>query len=87
MNDTIESTLGSQDWVKQHETELKNLLPDTWTHMQNLNALQIGFKLKLLGVDWRSENDFGKIMVFLEKIGIMLRDGMLVRRNMHEAFK
>ena len=63
------------------------MLPATFTHMGNLNGLQLGFKLKLLGVDWRSENEFGRIMVYLEKIGMMLRDGVTVRRNPHSIFK
>jgi len=53
--------------------KLKGLLPETWTHMNNLNGLKIGYGLKLLGIDWRSEDEFGKIMVWLEKIGIMIR--------------
>ena len=50
------------------------MLPDTWTIINNHNGLQLGFKLKLLGVDWRSEDEFGRIMVYLEKIGMMLRE-------------
>ena len=68
------------------EDKLKNILPETWTHVNNLNGLQLGFSLKLLGVDWRSENVFGKIMLFLERIGLLLREGMTVRRNPHSSF-
>ena len=83
----LKDTLGNEQWLKDNEAAIHELLPDTWTHMNNLNGLQLGFKLKQLGVDWQSENDFGKIMVYLEKIGMMLRDGMTVRRNPHSIFK
>jgi len=66
-------TLGNPKWLKENETALKALLPKTWTHIKNLNGLQIGFGLKLLGVDWRSEQEFGKVMIYLERIGFMER--------------
>lgn len=83
----LQDTLGSADWVKTNEEAIKKLLPNTWTHMNNLNGLQLGFRLKLLGIDWRTENEFGKIMLYLEKIGLMLRDGMIVKKNPHSIFK
>lgn len=82
----LQSTLGNEDWLRENETEIKSALPETWTHINNLNGLQFGFKLKLLGLDWRSEEEFGKVMFFLERIGLMLRDGQNVRRNPHSIF-
>ena len=70
---SLKETLGNIDWVRKNEDKLKGLLPDIWTHMHNLNGLKIGFGLKLLGVDWKSEDEFGTIMLWLEKIGIMVR--------------
>lgn len=55
--------------------------------MHNLNGLQLGYQFKLLGIDWRSQEEFGKIMVYLEKIKIILRDGLTIRRNPHSIFK
>ena len=78
-------TLGNRQWVKEHE--LKAILPDVWTHIENLNGMQLGFKLKLLGIDWRSEEDFGLIMVCLEKMGLMLRQNEYsVRANPSKVF-
>ena len=51
-------TLGNEAWLKENETKVKNLLPKTYTHINNLNGLKLGFNLKLLGVDWRSESEF-----------------------------
>lgn len=83
----LQDTLGNGEWLKRNEAAIKEILPDTWTHINNLNGLQLGFRLKLIGVDWRSNDEFGKIMVFLEKIGMILRDGMTIRRNPHSIFQ
>ena len=75
-------TLGDHTWVWEHRRELLEMLPETWTHIQNLNGLALGFELKLLGVDWRTDDEFGLCMMVLERFGIMLRqDGYLVKRN------
>lgn len=86
MNESFRTTLGNEEWMKANTEALKKLLPETWTHVSNLNGLQIGFNFKLLGIDWRSELEFGKVMVFLEKIGLMQRDGVLVRGNHQYVF-
>ena len=70
---TLEKTIGNENWVRQNEQKIKELLPGTWTHMHNLNGLKIGFGLKLLGIDWRSEAEFGNIMTWIENIGILVR--------------
>lgn len=82
----FQNTLGNEQWLRDNESKVKAMLPETWTHISNLSALGIGYKLKVLGVDWRSEAEFGLIMVFLDKIGLMLRDGMTIKRNPHSIF-
>ena len=79
-------TLGNEAWLKANEQAVKDMLPETWTHVGNLNGLQIGFRMKLLGIDWRSQDEFGRCMVYLERIGFMLRDGMNVKRNPRSVF-
>ncbi len=69
----MKDTLGNQQWLIDNEKSLKDMLPKTWTHMHNLNPVQIGYKLKLLGIDWRSDQDFGSVMVYLWRVGFMLR--------------
>lgn len=70
---TLIETLGNENWLRENEQKLKNLLPKTWTHMSNINGLKIGFGLKLIGVDWRTNEEFSRVMIFLEKVGIMIR--------------
>lgn len=88
MSESLESTLGNRIWVKDHESELRALFPDTWTNIHNLNGLQIGFKLKLLGIDWRSKEEFARVMIWFERIGILQREnGYLVRANHLSIFQ
>ena len=84
---SLQDTLGNDQWLRENEDKVKALLPELWTHMGNLNGLQIGFGLKLLGIDWRSEAEFGRVMLFLEKVRFMLRDGLTVKRNPQSVFK
>lgn len=84
---SLQDTLGNLEWLSENEAAIREMLPETWTHILNLNGPKLGFKLKLLGVDWRSQDEFGRVMVYLEKIGMMLRDGHTVRRNQHSIFR
>lgn len=83
----LDTTLGNPEWMKKNEKAIKDMFPETWTHVGNLNGLQLGFQMKLLGIDWRSEEQFGKVMVYLEKVKIILRDGLTIRRNPDSIFK
>lgn len=69
----LPKTFGSIEWITANTEALKKLLPAPWTHIRNMNGMQLGFQFKLLGVDWRSEAEFGRAMVFLEQIGLLER--------------
>lgn len=84
---SLQDTLGNEPWIREKEDAIKAILPQTWTHMNNINILQLMYQLKLIGVDWRSQDRFVDVMVFLEKIGILIRDGMAVRANPHSIFQ
>jgi hypothetical protein len=83
---SLQDTLGNDAWLRENEDKVKALLPETWTHIGNLNGPQLGYRLKLLGIDWRSENEFSRVMLFLEKTRFMLRDGLTVKRNPQSVF-
>ena len=84
---SLQDTLGNEEWLRANEQKVKDMLPETWTHIGNLNGLQLGFRLKLLGIDWRSEEQFAKVMVFLTRTGFLLMQGQTVKRNPHSVFK
>ena len=84
---SLKDTLGNEKWLRENEAKIRDLLPPTWTHMENLNGLKLGFGLKVIGVDWRSEDEFGRVMLFLEKIGMLQRqNGYQVRANHRSIF-
>ena len=84
---SLQETLGNDAWLRDNEAQVKAMFPETWTHIGNLNGLQIGFKMKLMGIDWRSEDEFAKVMVFLTKAGFLLMQDQTVKRNPHPVFK
>jgi hypothetical protein len=84
----VADTLANEEWWKKNTEAVKKMLPLTWTHIANLEGLKIGFAMKLIGLDWRTQDQFGRIMVFFEKIGVMQRQNVYhVRANPDWAFK
>lgn len=84
----VGETLANEGWWKENTAAVKKMLPETWTHIANLNGLQLGFAMKLIGIDWRNQDEFGRVMVFFEKIGIMERQlGVQIRANSQWEFK
>lgn len=79
-------TLGNDEWLRVNEKAIKAMLPETWTHVSNLNMLQIGYQMKLLGIDWRTEEQLAKTMAFLTKTRFLLKSGMTVKRNAQSIF-
>ena len=77
----LDQTLGNAAWLRRHEAAVKHLLPPTWTHVDQVNWLEMGFGLKLLGVDWRHEGTFSQVLARLEQLGLLQRDGLTIRRN------
>ncbi len=78
--------LADKKWLQENEEILKNFFPKTYTHVNNIDSLPIMFKFKLLGIDWRSKEDFRKVLLYLEKVGLILRDGLTIKRNPHSIF-
>jgi len=79
-------TLGNEEWVKENEDKIKKVFPNTFTHMQNLNMLKIGFGLKIIGIDWRTYHELSNAMVFFEKSGLLLRQDNCIKSNPHSIF-
>lgn len=84
-----QQTLGSKDWLNQNEQALRNIFPETWTHVSNLDSLtlRIMYQLKLMDVHLH-ENELPAFMAFCEKTGIVLRNGLQIKRsNNHVEFE
>lgn len=76
-------TLGNPRWVRENHEKLRAAFPETWTHASNLNLLKLGYQFKLLNLDWRSEEQLSQIFAACEKMTLIQRDGVLIRRNHH----
>ena len=80
-------TLFDLDWLRNHESTLKSVLPTTSTHIQNFDTLKFGYRLKLMGIDWRSTDDLAFILVHLTRIGILVQIDMYhVQANPNSIF-
>lgn len=82
MNTNLIATIGNPAWLSQNESRIRNLFPREWLEMTQADALQVGYGLKLLGVDWRSPDEFCQVMVKLQNIGIFeRRNGFEIRAS------
>ena len=79
--DKLDDTIRNSQWLAENREELLQLFPETWTHFTNVNQLALRYKLKLLGVDYRTEPQLAECLAKFEQSRILLRDGMLVRRG------
>lgn len=86
MKSPFVDTLDSREWILRNEQALKAMLPEQWTDCRVAGASKMAITLKLLGVDWQSCDEFGAAMVRLEHAGVMLRQGLMIKRNPHPCF-
>ncbi len=63
--------LWKNDWVAENRGNIEELLPSDWQEMDQILAIQIGYGIKCMGVDWRSNQDFGDVMTRLIDLKIM----------------
>lgn len=68
---SIEQTLGNQSWTTAHRQQLRDLFPIEPVKVSMELFLSVGFKLKLMGVDWRDQNDLPKMFSFLQRIELV----------------
>lgn len=76
VNPSFLDTLGNDKWMIKNTEGLKALVPTEWTTMDKIDGLKIGFAMKLLGIDWRTQEEFAAVMTFLTKIKVIeLKNG------------
>lgn len=69
------------------EEAIKKLFPEVWTHISNIDMLPIRWQLKLMGFDYRSEQQFADLMASLEEKRLILREGHTIKRNPQQVYK
>lgn len=78
---SVANTVANKQWRDKNRKALRELFPETLTHHANLNFLGIGFQLKLLGADWRSQDELAECLMHFEMSGIVHREGVLFKRG------
>lgn len=79
--------LCSVDWLQSNHDKLMDALPHIWTHVENIDYVLFGLKLKLLDVEWETRTDLIDILDHLENIGMIIRqNGYQIRANVNNKF-
>lgn len=83
---TLDETLSKKEWCIEHEDDLRNLFPETWTNGKNVDAAAILQGFAKMGIIILAE-DVNAVFGFIHKIGIIQSDGKgCVRRNPRSIF-
>lgn len=79
----LATQLGSREWVNKNQAKLLALYPETWTHIDNIDADKFLADLSALGIDAASDQDFSLVVTVLDGLRISVREnaGYLVKRN------
>lgn len=71
MSTKLQSTIGNEAWMRANAEKLRSAIPADWTAPDQTLMLRIGFAIKVIGVEWHSQQEFGGCMAFFERAGIM----------------
>lgn len=86
--DTIMAKVADIQWLEDNEQAIRDMLPTTWTHVENVDKAKFISDLEnILEIKNVPGGILKCIMVFLEDIGMALRDNYLIRRNDASIFK
>jgi hypothetical protein len=77
MSQKLQATIGNDAWMRANADKLRAALPTDWTPVDQTLMLRVGFAIKVAGVEWHSQEEFGRCMAFFEKTGLMERMGAL----------
>ncbi len=75
------STLGNMDWVRANIHKIQACLPQTWTHMDNIDLIKFGASLKSIGILWTDYNQLSSILILFDRTKIILRENKLIKIN------
>ena len=83
MSQALFETIGDRQWVNENKNKIIDLFPETFTHISNINWLAIRFQLKLMGINYRTDEEVAKILAWCEKNKLLFKQGNLIKRNIH----
>jgi hypothetical protein len=67
----LKTTIFDLTWYTKNEDVIRDMFPEEWTHVSDLNLLKIGYLLKLRGVDWTSKEELAEVLAFLTTIKLI----------------
>lgn len=78
----IFETLYNRDWLTpKTQSAIRELFPETWTHLDNLDVSALVNGLRGLGMPINSTDDFHATINGFEMLRLMLRNDALIKRN------
>lgn len=80
------NNLKDPKWLIKNEFALKHIFPAIWTHSDNLNFLKIRFQLKIVGIDFKNDEELSHVLAILTRLGIieykkLTNDKLQIRRG------
>lgn len=75
MTPSIESTLGNSVWVHENTDKLKQALPQDWSDPTEAFGLPFRYKIKLAGVDYKTDAELACVIELLHHSGLLLQQG------------
>lgn len=71
---TLHLTLGNDAWMRANFQALRAILQPHWVRQDRDEIFRLGFQLKLLGVEWHSNDELVKTLTFLRRVRVMESD-------------
>jgi len=81
MTPALLATVGNSVWVHENTDKLKQALPQEWSEPAEAFGLPFRFKIKLAGVDYKTEGELSEVLALLYSSGLLLRQGNLWKVN------
>lgn len=76
----LNEKLKDEKWFKENINNIKSIFPNTTTNVNNLkNDPQFLYKLKLIGFDFKTDEDLFLILNFLNKKKVIIFKDFLVK--------
>lgn len=71
---SVQETIGCAEWVVENFVKLRDIFPPRRTQLTQQLILHLGFKMKCVGVDWRTQSEMGQAMVLCHHLGLYHQD-------------
>ena len=66
----LRNTIGNEQWMRGRIHDLRELFPEQWTKADQSHVLRVGMQLKIMGVQWTTEDQLTKILVYFNRVKV-----------------